>query len=84
VTATPATIRREQRRHGRSSAPRIQGDILEGAHRGPARPLDIDCEPAAEDRIVEVLARLDEPGDPIAGETGDEEIGLMLTALAAI
>lgn len=51
----------------------------------PVRPLDIDFDPAAEDAIAEVLARLDDIGDPVAeaifGPLTADEIDALLDSL---
>lgn len=48
------------------------------AHR---RPIDIQYEPAAEDRIAEVISRLDELGDLIDGEIADNDLAEMIEGI---
>lgn len=48
---------------------------------GPGRPIAIDYDPLAEDRIVEVIARLDELGDLVDGELEDNELVEMIGSL---
>ena len=54
----------------------LPGDTEQG------RPIAIDYDPRAEDRLVEVIARLDELGDPIDGEIDDDELVTMIGTLA--
>jgi hypothetical protein len=48
----------------------------------PGKPIAIAYDPLAEDQIVEVIARLDELGDPIDGEIADDELVEMISSLA--
>lgn len=48
----------------------------------PGRPIAIEYDPPTEDRIVEVIARMDELGDPIDGEIADDELAKMIGSLA--
>jgi hypothetical protein len=48
----------------------------------PGRPIAINFDPRAEDRIVEVIARLDELGDPIDGEIDDAELITLIGSLS--
>ena len=47
----------------------------------PLRPIDIEYDPAWEELIVEVLARLEALGDLVDGNVSDDERGSMVEAL---
>ncbi len=55
-----------------------------GQAKGDRHPIDIEYEASAEDRIADVVARIDELGDLIDGVISDDELAKMLADMTHV
>lgn len=60
----------------------IKRGYFPNANTSPIRAIDIEYDPVCEDKIAEVIARLDEIGDLIDGTIAKDEIALMLASMS--
>jgi hypothetical protein len=81
-----SVLRRLQRRDitptdAQRWASSVRRGYVAGVHDGPVLPLDITYEAQYEDRIVEVLARLEEIGDAVDGALSDADVQHLIHSL---